>query len=178
MSSDLDRMVHEIAQVQQKYGVPKGMGFIPDRLEIVLEREGVDQFDLTYSESFLYLPQDVLSTVKEITMQLLQQMGVPPDQILHTERGVTARMKGDVEVTLGPVIELLLQNRAVHTRLNAIFAAITTTIRVFSQLLEFQWEWNDTIRRQFEAYMGAMRDHPTFSTEVAAIIKRYRKPAN
>ena len=52
--NDLEAMFKEIETIHKKYGIPKAMGFVPDKLEITLERKEIDKFNLTYSEFFNY----------------------------------------------------------------------------------------------------------------------------
>ena len=42
---DMEGKFKEIEMVYKKYGIPKGMGFVPDRLEIILERKAIDKFE-------------------------------------------------------------------------------------------------------------------------------------
>jgi hypothetical protein len=59
---DLETMFNEMKTIKEKYNIPKGMLFLPDKIEIILEREETNNFNLTYSESFNYLPEHVQPT--------------------------------------------------------------------------------------------------------------------
>ena len=172
---DLESMFKEIEMIHKKYGIPKGMGFVPDKLEIIIERKGLDNFKLTYSEFFNYLPNYALNTVKEITLQLLQQIGVPAEKIIQIENGVKTQMSGDFRITIGPIIEILLQNKNIKNEIRPVFESINKTYQLFAHLFDFHWEWNDKIQSKFDNYITAMQEHPAISSEIEAVIKKYKK---
>ena len=65
------KMLDEIRAVRDKYGLPKGIVFVPDKLEISLKRNSYDSFHLSYKERFEYLPNEILDIVVPISINLL-----------------------------------------------------------------------------------------------------------
>ena len=57
---DAGSLFSEINTVFKKYGVGKGVGFVPDRLEVVMDRATSGACTLIYREFFTYLPPDVM----------------------------------------------------------------------------------------------------------------------
>jgi len=181
-SIDLKGMFKEIEMIQKKYGVPKGMGFIPDKLEIVLERREIDKFDLTYSEFFNYLPHHALKMAIENVIQLIQMMGFPSEKIIQMENGVKVQISGDSRVTLFPIMEILLQNKGKESEIRSNLDLISETYQIFANLLDFQWNWSDETESKFNNFLmiwnKVVQEYPSITSEIEAVIKKYTEIPN
>ena len=175
--NDLEAMFREIEMIYKKYGMPKGMGFVPDKLEIVLERKEIDNFDLTYSEFFNYLPYHALNMAIGNVIHFMRQMGFPLEKIVRMENGVKVQISGDFRVAFFPIIEIISQYKDNETDIEAIFDSISKTRQLFTRLLDFHWDWNDETESKFNNLVKIlyelMREHPSISEELEAVIKKY-----
>ena len=175
--NDLEGMFKEIETIYKKYGIPKGMGFVPDKLEIILERKEIDKFNLTYSEFFNYLPHHALNIAIETTIHLMRQIGFPPEKIIRMENGVKVQTSGDFQIALFPISEILLQNKGKESEIKSIFDLISKIYQIFAKFVDFQWDWNDETESKFKNFITiskeVMREHPSISEEIEAVIKKY-----
>lgn len=168
-------MFEEIGAVNRKYGVPKTMGFIPDRLEIVLERKG-DRFNLSYTEFFNYLPPEVLEAAKENALQLIQQLGVP-QKITRLERGVGVQMDGDLRVVLFVMMELLLQNKNIQADLEPVLDALRTNVQTWFDFSDIHWDWKEETENKYKEFIATLervvQEQPSYESEINAVVKKY-----
>jgi len=174
-SVNIKGMFREIEEINRKYGVPKTMGFVPDRLEIVLQRRE-NEFDLTYTEFFNYLSDDVLETAKDNVAQLLQQMGIP-QKITVLEKGVRVQMRSDSRVTLFPMMELLVQNKNVGSELEQILASLRSNAQIWLDFSDFHWDWRGETENKYKGFIATlekiMEEHPSYASEIQAVIEKY-----
>ncbi len=174
---DLEGMFKEIEMIRKKYGIPKGVLFVPNKLEIVLERKEIDKFDLTYTEFFNYLPDHVLKIAKENSIQLLQQMGLPLKKIIQMNNGVKVEMSGDFRIAVWPIIEILFQNKDNKTVIKTIFESINKIYQTLTQNAGFHWDWNNETESKYNNFLTTlikiMQEHPSISDEMEAVISKY-----
>ena len=119
-SFDLESMFREIELIYKKCNMPKTMGFVPDKLEIILERKETDRFDLTYNEFFNYLPNDIRNIAIEQAMQLLRQIGFSMEKMSRIGNGVKVQISGDFQILHFPIIEILIQSKDKETETKSI----------------------------------------------------------
>ena len=55
--NDMELYFEEIRKVNEKYGIKKGDGFVPDKICITINRLDSNLFELDYSEFFHTYPQ-------------------------------------------------------------------------------------------------------------------------
>jgi hypothetical protein len=175
---DLESMFKEIDAIRRKYNVPKGMGFVPDKLEIVLERKEIGKFDLTYSEFFDYLPSHFRSIAIEGAIQFMQQVGFPVEKIVRMEKGVKVQISGNFQVATFPMVEILLQNKGHESEIRLKLDEIGKAYQIFSDLLYFNWDWNDDTKSKFNELCATldriMQEHPSVTEEIEAVIRKYK----
>jgi hypothetical protein len=174
-SVNIKGMFREIEEINRKYGVPKTMGFVPDRLEIVLQRRE-NEFDLTYTEFFNYLPDNVLETAKNNVVQLLQQLGIP-QKITELEKGVRVQISGDPRVALFPMMELLIQNRNIGSELEQILASLRSNAQIWLDFSDLHWDWKGETENKYKDFIATlekiMEEHPSYASEIQAVIEKY-----
>ena len=170
---DIDSVFKEIELIYEKHNIPKMMGFVPDKLEIVLERTGKDAFNLTYSEFFNYLPSRVLDSARGNAMQLIQQMGIAPEKMLLIENGVSVQMSGDSRLTIFLILELLLQNEGDESEVKLKLDKIIKFYRLFSSLVDFNWNWDEKTESKFKTLNRVMKEHPSILDEIGAIFEKH-----
>lgn len=153
---DISSMFKELQEIYQKYGLPKGMGFVPDKLEITLQRHEGDRFELTYSEYFSYLPTEVFDIAIENVTQFFQKMGLLPEPIDHPQNGVKVHMNGDFRVALFVMLETLLQNRNVKSELRHHMDLLATYLETYSNLFSFHWDFEEETRRKWSDYLTTL----------------------
>jgi hypothetical protein len=174
---DLEAMFNEIKTIREKYNIPKGMAFLPDKIEIILEREGTNNFNLTYSESFNYLPEHVLNVARESTIQFIQLMGLHLKKIIQTEKGVKLQVSGDFSVASSPIIEILLQSETNEQMIKDVFERICKIYQMFNQLFKFYRHWDADTEIEFNNWIMALnrikQEYPSFFSEVEEVVKKY-----
>ena len=144
-----------------------------------MERKETDKFTLTYSEFFNYLPPHALNMAIDAVIQLIQQMGWAPDKIVRMENGIRVQVSDDFSVATFPFIEILLQNKYINeAEIKRIFESITNIYQIFSDLMNFYWEWNYETESQFNDFFAilykVMQEHPSAVSEIQAVVEKYR----
>ena len=179
---DVEGLLKEVGMIYKKYSMPKGMGFIPDKLEIILERKEADKYELTYIEGFSYLPDNVFNVARENTVQFFQQMGIHPKTVTLIEKGVKAQISGDFRVVLFPILELFLQNKYIESQLKLDCDSINKFLQIFSNLWDFHWNYDDEVEKKWNNFIMIFnrikQENPSFSSELEAVIKKYTSKSN
>jgi len=175
---DFEGMVNEIVSVKEKYGIPKAMYFVPDRLEITLQRIGEDKFSLDYQETFSYLPPLYLGLAIQSVVNFMNQVGIPKENITVLDDGVKLKYVGSFVSTVSPVLlEILIQKRTEESEIVSIIEGLVKTHKVFSRLSDFHRNWNNDIAKKFEGFIEKiyriMLDHPSARSEMEAIARKY-----
>jgi len=174
-SVDMKDMFREIGEINRKYGVPKTMGFVPDRLEITIVRGG-DTFDLTYTEFFNYLPADVLEEAKNNALQLIQQLGILRE-VTNLERGVRVQMRSDFRVVPFVMMELLVQDKNVQADLEPILNALRMNTQMWLSFGDIHWDWKEETENKYREFIATLErvveEHPSYTSEIEAVIEKY-----
>ncbi|MFP3951498.1 MAG: hypothetical protein ACLFVP_05105 [Candidatus Bathyarchaeia archaeon] len=173
---DFKELFKEINEVFRRYEISKGIGFVPDDLEIHLSREE-DLYKLEYVERFTYLPSKIRDTATDNAVRLLMNMGVPKSGIETLEDGVRVKMSGHHRVVLFPILELLIQNPRIEEELPERLGEIRNAIESLTSLLEFQWNYDDETREEIKRSINDLakiiEENPEIQREVEDIIKRH-----
>jgi hypothetical protein len=174
---DADALFREINEVFKKYGVDRGVGFVPDRLDISLERRGMEGFSLAYTERFTYLPQDVMEFSLENAVQLLVRMGVPQDRITRLGDGVRVELSGDAGIIQFPVLEMLIQDRNTPVDLKPVCSSLERSMRALSALFDFAWEYGEETRERWSSSVQRLSEiieqNPGLQEEIEEIMRRH-----
>jgi len=169
---DLESMFEEIALLYKKYGISKNIGFVADKLEIVLERKDIDKFNLTYSEYFYYLPTHIQQVAIEQTINLLHQIGIT-EKIQRVYNGVKVKISGKFPIVTFPIAEILIQNKNNGSEINSILTSLQRNYQLFNTFFNFQWKWDDKTEKKVKKLIKISTKHPTISSEIEAIVKTY-----
>ena len=110
---DLEGMLNELKRVREKYSLPKGIIFVPDKMEISVQRTSYGNFRLVYEEFFTYIPNLVVGAVITSTINMLTQIGLPKESITRINRnGVRLELSGNLYKIIGCILsELLIQQK-------------------------------------------------------------------
>jgi hypothetical protein len=172
-------MLDEIKEVNEKYGLPKGILLVPDRLEFSVKRNSYDNLTLHYEEYFDYLPDAVLDLVVPLTINALTQTGIPKNRIQRiAKNGVSIELEGRASVVVGAVLnELLIQKRYTEEDISRLINTIRRLQKSFSESMDFEFEWNTEIA---EKYLGNLTktsnivmSNPDYLSEIQGIQKKY-----
>ena len=144
---DADTLFQEINAVFKRYGVEKGMGFVPDRLEITFERATSNVCALVYKEFFTYLPPKVMEVATSNAVDFLSNLGVPKEKITLLKSGVEVHLEGDARIAYFPVLEMLIQDRDVSMNLEPAIDSLKGSIGSLMGLFDFSWSWTRKRRR-------------------------------
>jgi hypothetical protein len=178
-SFDIVNMLAEMKAIREKYGMQKGVLFVPDKLSISVQRISYANFHLSYAESFNYLPKEVLDMVIPMSIEWLVQTGFPRDRIARTnENSVGVEMDGDSLLVIVSILsELLVQKRFDDTEISLLFDIAQKSPKIFTGSADFEFEWNSDIAKRFYDIMSnnlkVVQEHPTVVAEMEAIKKKY-----
>jgi len=174
---DADALFREINEVFKKYGVDRGIGFVPDRLEISLARHGANGFSLAYTERFTYLPKEVMDLSLENAVQLLVRMGVPQERITRIGDGVRVELSGPAAIIQFPVLEMLLQDRNTPVDLELVCSSLDRSMRAMSAMFDFAWEYGEETRERWSSSVQRLSEiiakNPGLQEEIEEIMKRH-----
>lgn len=179
---DFVKMFDEIKAVKRKYGMRKGIWFVPDKLEISVQRISYNSFHLSYKEFFNYLPNHILNIVIPTSISLLVQIGIPRERIrLIDNNGVGM----ELDTNLLPIVscilmELLIQKQLKDNEISFLFGAVQKVRKAFTDFSELEFEWNSETQKRFSDSLGDLtriiQEHPSALAEIEAIVKKYTQP--
>lgn len=175
----MGQMLTEIKAVMDKYGMPKGIVLVPDRLEISIKRNAYDSFHVSYKEYFEYLPQEIREIAIVNGINFLIQSGIPKERIARTaNNGVGWELDGKAILAPAMVIpEFLIQKRFSEEELEELFSLIKKGLKSFKDMVDFEFEWNDEIAKKFLNNLiqvgTIMEKNPSLRSELEAIPKKY-----
>lgn len=173
------KILDEIRALREKYGLPKGVMLVPDRLEISLERNSYDNFHLSYKEYFNYLPDFVLDLVIPITINMLTQTGIPRERVVRiAKNGVGMEIDGTALMIMGLILsELSIQKRFTEEEITILVSSLGKLRRAFTDSQDLEFEWNNEIEERYfknlEQTGAVVMANPSFVSEMEAIPKKY-----
>lgn len=175
---DFEGMLREIKAIQEKYGVPKGVIFVPDKLEITLQRLATDKFSLSYQESFSYLPEYASNFATQTAIQLLQQSGLPISNITRLEKGVKMEMTTDLPPIVAMILsELIMQRLLEESEFLNIVIAAKKGKEMFTSVSDPCWTWNENIANRLnnllQKLIQIVVEHPSYLSEMEEIVRKY-----
>ena len=173
-------MLAELMVVRRKFNLPKGLLFVPDKLEISVERVGYDSFNLDYKEFFNYLPSRILHVVIPISVNMLLQVGLPPEAITRIgDNGVSIKVSNVKFPTMLSMIlsELLIQKRLEPDEMESIFNSVKTNRKAFTEMSELQYECNSSIEMRLwnvlETTQQIIQEKPEVAEELESVVKKH-----
>jgi len=169
-------LINEINKVLHEHGIKKGIGFVPDDLEIkVTRKNGV--YNLIYVEKFTYLPDEIRSSAIDNAVQLLRNMGLQEQGIETLETGVKVTLTGDHRVLQFPILELLIQNPEIVNTLPEQLDEINTTVESLTKSLAFHWtideETNTEIKNSVTDIAQILEENPDIQKKIHEIMKKH-----
>jgi len=174
---DAGSLFGEINAVFKKYGVGKGVGFVPDRLEIVMDRVASGACTLIYREFFTYLPPDVMDLAMGNAVEFLGGLGVPRERIKKLDRGVEVTLEGDARIAYFPMLEMLIQDRGVAGNVDAALDSLKGSIRSLMDLFNFTWGWDKESEAMWRSNVTRLNEvietNPGMQREIEEIVKRH-----
>lgn len=169
----------ELRVVREKYGLPKGIIPVPDRLQITLKRNSYDNFHLSYREYFEYLPDEILDFVIPTTINSLVQMGMPKDRIVWNPHNcVGVELDGDWFLMMGVILrEVAIQKRFSDEELDQISNATKREMKSLSEFSSLEFDWNEEKSRNFinnsMQMMTAIQRNPSVVFEMENVMQKY-----
>ncbi len=168
----------EINAVFKKYGVGRGVGFVPDRLEITMDRDASGACRLIYREFFTYLPPDVMELAMGNAVEFLGGLGVSRERVRRLDGGVEVTLEGDARVAYFPMLEMLIQDRGIAGNADAALDGLKASIRSLMELFDFAYGWNAASeslwRRNAERLGEVIEANPGMQGEIDEIVRRHR----
>ena len=174
---DTGSLFREINEVFKRYGVGRGVGFVPDRLEVKLERAPSGTYSLVYREFFTYLPSDVMELAMGNAVEFLFGMGVPKEKIKPLESGVEVTLEGDARIAYFPILEMLIQDREITRNLDPALDSMKASKRRHTELFDFSWAWDTTSEEMWRSNVAKLNEiieeNPGMQAEIEMIVKRH-----
>jgi hypothetical protein len=173
------KMLDELRAIREKYGLPKGMLFSPNRLEISIKRNSYDNVHLSYKEYFDYLPDMLLDLVIPTSINMIVQNGVPKERVERIgQNGVGLEIDGTTILVMSMVLsELAIQKRFTEKEFEDLMIASTRTVRALTETSGLEFEWTDEIGKRYWSalqQLGAvLKANPSVVSEMQAIQKKY-----
>jgi len=175
---NLEKMVKDLAEVRAKYGLPKQIGLIPDRIEVIIDRKDLDKFKVNYSEYFNYLPQDILSQAILDTINILTQLGVKPEKINISENGVHTLFSGNFPVLMQPLTEILIQNYNIEKDFDGIVESLKVGINAFLNMIELKYVFDNETEKEYrkirDEYNIKVFENPNILLEINEIMEKFK----
>lgn len=172
-------MLKEMRALMDKYGMPKALMLVPDKLEISLKRNAYDDFHLFLKETFNYLPAEVVDFVVSNTINVMIQMGVPSEKISrHSLNSVVV----ELDLNLLPILEIIIseigtQKRFSEEEFDQLLKTGRTRVKSFKEFSQLEFEWNEKIAvKFFETTMltaSIIQTNPSIVLELENIRKKY-----
>lgn len=179
---DTASLFNEISQVFKKHGLPKGVGFVPNKINISLERKDDSNFNLLYEEFFTYLPNELLDASRENAINLLQNFGIQNERITKIENGVQVILEGDSQILYFPIIELMLQDKTILKKITPFCKEIKSSLNKLSELFELTYDIQSLNHVQLVNYLENIKkildNNPEIQIEIEEIVNRYTQKIN
>jgi len=170
-------MFNEINEVFKRYGVTRGLGFVPDRLDITTERRANGSIHLLYRERFTYLPVEVLEIALENAVSFLIQFGAPKETIKILSDGVEVELEGEIGLTRFPILELMIQDRLFVEETEKTCKDVQSSLRSLMNLFDIAWDFSPEVQKKWSNTLGKLgiliEEHPEMQTEIEEIVKKY-----
>lgn len=174
---DAGSLFGEINSVFKKYGVGKGVGFVPDRLEVKMERAASGTCTLVYREFFTYLPPDVMAIAMGNAVEFLGGLGVPREKIKPLDGGVEVTLEGDARIAYFPMLEMLIQDRGIAGNVDPALDGLKGSIHSLMDLFNFAWGWDAASEEMWRSNIEKLGDvieaNPGMQGEIEEIVKRH-----
>jgi len=174
---DAGSLLREINGVFKKYGVGKGVGFVPDRLEVTMERTTLGACTLIYREFFTYLPPEVMAVAMGNAIEFLSSMGIPRERIKSLDGGVEVILEGEARIVYLPILEMLIQDRGIVDNVDFALDSLKGSIRSLMELFEFAWCWDAASEERWRSNIAKLNEvisaNPGMQYEIDEIVKKH-----
>ncbi|MBN1683431.1 hypothetical protein JW865_07765 [Candidatus Bathyarchaeota archaeon] len=179
---DIVSLFNEINQIFKKYNMPKMIGFIPDKINIFLERENNSSFSLIYEEFFTYLPKELLDLSRKNAIELLTKVGIPSEKITSLDKGIQVKITGDAKIIQFPILELILQDKKINKNSKSFCEDLIKSINNISEFYELIYSTNIeesiSLVDYIEDISNNIEKKPEIQQEIEKIVKKYYNQNN
>ena len=173
---DTGALYSEINAIFRKYGLEKGLGFVPDKLEVNMERSRNGAVSLVYREFFTYLPPEVMETAVGNSVDFLAGMGIPKERVKILESGVEVRLGGDARIVYFPILEMLIQDREIASRIDSVCRSIRESLAGLSGLFDFAYAWDTESEARWRNGVARLSEviagNPEMQREIEELVRR------
>ncbi|MFB3890118.1 MAG: hypothetical protein ACE14S_11550 [Candidatus Bathyarchaeia archaeon] len=173
------KMSEELEAIRKKYGIPKGILLVPDRLEFALKRKSYDNFHLTHRQYYDYLPEMVLEIIIPMEINQLVQMGFPQERIGRSgKNGVYLEIDGPGDFMTSMILgELAVQRKYNEKEYAELVDATKVNRKTTTDAVDLQFEWSSSLEKRYSDYMMKMMEvtqrNPFVMIEMANVIRKY-----
>ncbi len=173
---DTGALYGEINSIFKKYGLGKGLGFVPDRLEITLERARSGSIILVYREFFTYLPAEVMEVAVGNSVDFLSGMGVPREKVKRLDSGVEVRLEGDARIIYFPILEILIQDREIASRIDGACGSMRESLTGLTGLFDFAYAWDSEAEARWRSGVAKLSEviagNPEMQREIEELVRK------
>jgi len=174
---DAGSLLREINGVFKRYGVGKGVGFVPDKLDVTIERAASGTCTLIYREFFTYLPPEVMAVAMGNAVEFLASIGIPRERIKPLDSGVEVTLEGDARIAYFPMLEMLIQDTGIAGNVDSTLESLKGSLRSMMELFEFAWSWDTTSEEMWRNNIAKLNEvisaNPGMQDEIEEIVKRH-----
>jgi hypothetical protein len=174
---DAGSLFREINGVFKRYGVGKGVGFVPDKLDVTMERANSGTCTLIYREFFTYLPPEVMAVAMGNAVEFLSSIGIPRERIKPLDSGVEVTLEGDARIAYFPMLEMLIQDKGIGGNVDSALDSLKGSIHSMMELFEFAWSWDTTSEEVWRNNIAKLNEvisaNPRMQGEIEEIVKKH-----
>jgi hypothetical protein len=174
---DAGSLFREINKVFKRYGVGKGVGFVPDKLDVTMKRATSGTCTLIYREFFTYLPPEVMAVAMGNAVEFLSSIGIPREKIKPLDSGVEVTLEGDARIAYFPMLELLIQDRGIAGNVDSALDSLKGSIHSIMDLFEFAWNWDTASEEMWRNNIAKLNEvisaNPGMQGEIEEIVKKH-----
>ncbi len=172
---DTGALYGEINAIFKKYGLGKGLGFVPDRLEVNMERSRDGNITLVYREFFTYLPPEVMEVSVGNSVDFLIGLGVPGEKVRLLESGVEIRLEGDARIAYFPILEMLIQDREITSRIDSACGSVRESLAGLTGLFDFAYAWDTESEVRWRSGVARLSEviagNPEMQREIEELVR-------
>jgi hypothetical protein len=173
---DAGSLFREINGVFKRYGVGKGVGFVPDKVDVSMERATSGTCTLIYREFFSYLPPEVMAVAMGNAVEFLSSVGIPREKIKPLDSGVEVTLEGDARIAYFPMLEMLIQDKGIAGNVDSALDSLKASIRSMMDLFEFVWSWDAASEELWRNNIAKLNEvisaNPGMQSEIEELVKK------
>jgi hypothetical protein len=180
----IKRMCDDLKAIREKYGLPKGILFIPDRYEIAIKRNSYDRMYIDYKEFYDFLPDTALDIFIPMQINQLTQMGIPKEKIGRIGKNcIGIELVASASFILCTVLgQLALQKWFTDQELDRMMNGTKLMRKIMTDAYDFEFKWDSAIEAKYASFLmkfgQILLENPAARIESEEVMKKYAQEVN